>query len=281
MVTVCVLCYGDYPELAQRCLEPLFQAPPGFIHELRIGLNAVSERTAEYVHTRARMPSAMGVRVYTPSHNVGKYPLMRRMFYGDPPLDWAHKVMWFDDDSYLDPTCDQRWWQGVSGEARQATVLGRLHMIRPRGAQLAGIAQQPWYRGLDCSPQHRFRFVTGAWWVAHPTFLRRWDYPFPEIHHNGGDSILGELVRQQGGFLDNSLFAKCHCESCLRRPQPDAGKVHVNVGGRAGRRGLGLHKEVYPWQNYPDCGTLDIHQFLCQIAHYAPCPSVPNSTGST
>jgi hypothetical protein len=40
--------------------------------------------------------------------------------------------------------------------------------------------------------------MQGAWWIADPAFLARWDYPFPELRHNGGDVLLGELCRQQG-----------------------------------------------------------------------------------
>jgi hypothetical protein len=95
-----------------------------------------------------------------------------------------------------------------------------------------------------------YRFATGGWWVANMDFLRRWDYPFKALHHNGGDSILGEVLRQQG--LTPKHWAeglRCHCEACSSRTLPSSaiGRVHINVGGRKGRRGIGVTNEQYVW----------------------------------
>ena len=267
--TVCALCYGDYPDLARWLLGSLERSCPGNrLGDLRIGLNAVSQATEDLVFRFAR-EAPWPVTVYQPEHNVGKYPLMRRMLYD--PVQCQPRVMWFDDDSFLDPTCGRDWWDGVAEESMLPTVLGRIHLIRQRDQQYLGIPQQPWFAGLAVPKNHTFRFVTGGWWIADSAFLRQHNYPFPELHHNGGDSILGELVRQQGGKLAQSRYAKCHCESCLRRPGADTCQVHVNVGGRKGRRGLGLHDEVYPWQNYQPGKDPDYehHNFNCKIARWS------------
>ena len=156
--------------------------------------------------------------------------------------------MWFDDDSWLaspeDVWSDLRRYQ-VSG----ATVLGSPHRIRQRGRQYEMIRRQPWYTGLPVDAHHRFTFATGAWWVADPLFLRKHDYPFPGLHHNGGDSILGELVRQQRGQILRFPRSVCHCESCGGRQRVAGGAVHINGGGRAGRRGLGVKQEKYVWED--------------------------------
>ncbi len=54
-----------------------------------------------------------------------------------------------------------------------------------------------WYTGRPVDPPYRPSFIQGAWWTADLAALKEWNYPFPELHHNGGDVILGELARQQ------------------------------------------------------------------------------------
>jgi hypothetical protein len=50
--TVCALLYGDYPDLARRCLEPLFKLNELGLIELRVGLNEVCDETSNYVLSR-------------------------------------------------------------------------------------------------------------------------------------------------------------------------------------------------------------------------------------
>lgn len=264
MFSLAVLLYGDYPELARRVLGSIRDSrpPASLVADLRIGLNAVSPATEQVVRELcACQLRHLPCHVYRPPANAGKYPLMRRMFY-DPKCPLADRVMWFDDDSHLEPSCDAAWWQTISRRSRSVIgaggVLGKVYTILQRGNQHLGIRQQPWYAGKPVGPRHRFRFATGGWWVAETAFLHRWDYPFPDLFHNGGDSILGELVRQQSAQLLDY----------------HAG-VRINVGGRKGRRGIGvaLRNEVYVWQDYQPGLPWDLsHQaFPCTVERYAPC----------
>src|SRR4051812_533765 len=45
--SVCVLLYGDYPDLAERCLESIALLSDEKV-EIRIGMNAVSETTRRF-----------------------------------------------------------------------------------------------------------------------------------------------------------------------------------------------------------------------------------------
>lgn len=259
MLSICVLLYGPHPELARRVLGSIVGSdPPEYVvTDLRIGLNAVSPETRDYVfHLAGTQLLHLPVTIYEPPRNVGKYPLMRRMFY-DPRQPLADHVMWFDDDSYILHGYGPAWWQEVHGLARRYTQIGQRWKIPQRGQQYLGIQAQPWYTGQPVFPHYKFGFCTGGWWVASTPFLHCWNYPFPEIFHNGGDSILGELMRQQ------------------QRPvlHYDQG-VKINEGGRRGRRGIGvaLREEVYPWQNgTPGAGPdLSHHNFDCPIHRFTP-----------
>lgn len=215
-VTLGILFYGDYPQLAQRCLASLRPAlaSKSPVQDIRIGFNAVSDRTRRYVEAwgreQARRPCV--VRTFTPEGNVnvGKYPLMRRMIglsrcttvLPTPEELW----MWFDDDTFLSPFRED-WWSQVLAAAARASMLGQLWKMPLQGNQWAWVQSQPWYRAeVGLPPVVRcchgkcdrgFRFCQGAWWVIWTSLLFRFDWPCLDLHHNGGDSMLGELCRHQ------------------------------------------------------------------------------------
>ena len=258
MFSVCTVTYGDYPELIRRTLESITVSIPAesCVKDIRIGLNEVSDASFQYVMDWAgRFGSCCPVLVYRPvgNANVGKYPLMRRMFQEEPSVfSRAEFVMWLDDDSYFDlrePI--QAWWDNVHHSLEEHTVVGLTHYMMSRGNQYVGISKQPWYTGKTVPRRHRFKFATGAWWATHSSFLKKWDYPFLEIYHNGGDSILGELCRQQEAPIHNFTGAQCHAKCCYKGADRND-VVHVNVGGREERRGIGKKKseEVFPWNFY-------------------------------
>jgi hypothetical protein len=112
--------------------------------------------------------------------------------------------MWFDDDSYF-ASIDPRWFESckrmlTSEESERAEVvmLGDVYQRAwPFSAyERAMISRQPWYGHVPFLAANP-RFVTGGWWVAVTGILETLDYPFPCLHHCGGDVILGEALRQR------------------------------------------------------------------------------------
>ena len=253
MFSVCTTIYGDYPELAKKLLSSINHFD--HIHDIRIGLNDASSETVDFVHDwSTNICHSVPVLLFQEQDgkNVGKYPLMRQMF---KYRELADRVMWFDDDSYLDPAAGGHWWNAVDEVSQYATQIGALHSIRQRGKQWLHIQEQPWFTGKTVGPKHKYKFATGGWWVIKSEFITQWDYPFAELYHNGGDSMLGELLRQQGKAIKSpSTLMRCHCESCEKRVNPEANPavVHINVGGRKGRRGIGVTDEKYVWATEPD-----------------------------
>jgi len=247
MFSVCAVLYGDHLPLARKLLESL--RVNAHVANIRLGLNSVSNQTRNYIHDWATdQMRAQPVFVFEPTdnQNIGKYPLMRQMFrYGE----LADRIMWFDDDSYVDSVAGVKWWQKANKDSANQIQMGAIHIIMQRKQQHAVIAKQPWYTGKPINARHRFRFATGGWWIGDTKFLTKWDYPFADLYHNGGDSILGELLRQQGKTpIAFRGGMQCHCESCMRKTvQPNQPVVHINVGGRKGRRGIGVRDENYVW----------------------------------
>jgi|TARA_R110000824_G_scaffold82768_15_gene207526 hypothetical protein len=265
--------YGDYPDLIGKTLDSLRDRFNARVKDIRIGLNGVSDDSFERVMSWCEQFRLCPVYVYqeVDNQNVGKYPLMRRMFYERPaPVHESDAVMWFDDDTFLDGWVKDKWWDSVAKASEGVTLMGLKHSINCRGNQAKGIAEQLWYTGSEVKRRHKMQFMTGGWWLADSNFLSRWDYPFTAIYHNGGDSILGELCRQQSATMfDFKSGAQCHAECCYKNKNR-RGVVHVNEGGRKGRRGIGkkVADEVYPWQFYGEAEE-SIQHHLFDIRMYS------------
>lgn len=204
-ISVCLLCYGDHPKLARQALgsivrvvSALSPASGPALKDIRIGGNALAAATVSALREAAvESPKPIYLVEEETGRNVWKYPLMRRLFWDEalPPLpEW---VMWFDDDSHITATDGAAWWRRLSCELNSGDLVGVRHRQNLRGRQHLGIAAQPWCRTPPQRGQRVF-FVTGGWWVARTEVLRRWDYPFLDIVHNGGDVMLGALCAQQG-----------------------------------------------------------------------------------
>jgi hypothetical protein len=192
--TLCVLCHGDYPYLAKRCLDSISrQLDPAYIAEIRVGLNAVSPATAELIFEWADVRGARSI-LYDDRENIGKYPMMRRMFYdSDYPLRTPY-VWWFDDDSYVLPH-DFNLLRGALDWMAGADLMGQRWCMALRGGQQAWIESQPWYTGIPVPK--KICFPQGACWVARVDKLKEVDYPWPELNHQGGDLMLGAVAAQQ------------------------------------------------------------------------------------
>ncbi len=190
--SVCALSYNGSVTWFQRWASSLrrwFQAD--LIADVRVGLNEPSEELLR--EARAQLETLeIPVHLLVTRQNVGKYPVMRRLFWHMPtPLSDA--TMWFDDDSYVDGP-------GLFSDCsylleHQADVLGFVWRMKLAGRQGVWLTKQPWYRGQAVTG---FLFPTGGWWAVKTPVLERWNWPAPELHHSGGDRAFGELCRQQG-----------------------------------------------------------------------------------
>lgn len=208
--SVCVLLYGDHASLAARCLNSIASGTVRRVRDYRVGLNAVSAETRNFAYAWAEERRKAGIPVYifeTPINRY-KYPIMRRMLYTEPPIPKpADLIMWFDDDSYLTNE-DPDWIDKVYEVASTHDVVGQYGWEMPmQGRQWNWIMSQMWFNETVGPPQPgksnrpAFRFVQGAWWVARRAFLAAHNYPWPELRHNGGDSMLGEMCRHVGAKM--------------------------------------------------------------------------------
>lgn len=206
-ITLCALFYGDYPDLARRCLCSIAGATapePRFLSDIRLGLNCVTGESRAFIFAWAFQASQLydlPVTVYS-SEQTLKYPMMRRMFR--TPDETSTYVMWFDDDSYLEGKED--FWDRVRTECETADLLGQPWRRRMSHAQWRWIRTQPWCNREYRDKPDNFVFSTGGWWTLRRDMVRTLDWPIPELRHCGGDAMLCEAIRHVRGRMINFSY---------------------------------------------------------------------------
>ncbi|TWO70835.1 hypothetical protein FN976_12770 [Caenimonas sedimenti] len=187
---VLALFYGDHPELAQRCGQTLRALRNTGQVDLAVGLNEVSPRS------RAVLDELLpDVETESADPQIYKCPMMRRLLAGYRG-DATH-LMWFDDDSCLQPGVQAApWLRAVTARAEHAPALGALYTQHLTPAQRDWVRQQPWFTGREVP--ETILFPTGGWTVVPLDLIRRFDWPGEALGHNGSDLVLGALLHQQG-----------------------------------------------------------------------------------
>lgn len=186
--TVCALFYGDYADLARRCLEPLLELCGSGLIDLRLGLNDVSKETEEYINNSC----SSNVFVLSAKPQIFKYPMMRKLFNEKPVT--TEYVMWFDDDSFIREDDRISWLESVDKEMSSCDMLGSTYTINYTQDQKAWCKNQKWYTGKTIPD--RPKFATGGWWCLRSSVIKKFDWPIPELKHCGGDVALGVLLDQ-------------------------------------------------------------------------------------
>lgn len=190
MIAVLVLLYGDHEDLARRCLEPLLAARSPELDEIRVGLNTIGPGTRTYLRELCQAGRLDPQQLHDAGRNIHKYPMCRWLLQSVT----SDYVMWFDDDSYvLQP---QGFFPACLQQLGAADMLGSMRYTqRLVGAQAQWLKAQPW-----CPPAARsqpitsVRFHTGGWWLVRRTLLQRFNYPWPELDHRGGDHMWGACL---------------------------------------------------------------------------------------
>src|SRR4030095_10637883 len=200
--TICVLSYGEHPDLLARFLTQLDLSGDAGMFQLRIGLNAPSDESVAIARNYER--TQPDVMVFHSTVNLFKNPMMRRMFY-DPPIE-TEWTIWFDDDSYV-KRGDWLMRLALKIEREPAIDLwGVRYVLFPNEDALSFAASSPYYRGLPWITRSNesgeaapcFEFATGSFWAAKTKVLRALDWPDRRLVQAGDDFFFGEALRQNG-----------------------------------------------------------------------------------
>lgn len=219
--TCFVLCYGDHPDLAKRCLDSILNTtPPGRL-DLRVAANACSDRTLAYLRG---LPLS---RLYVYAENRKKYPVMRDVFRDPACPVQTEYLLWFDDDSYVThPQWLERLAETIAANHQHGgRHYGWLHIHDVKMFAKGGhdprrwFQAAPWWKGRHMRVRGTkteapngtvIEFVPGSFWALHTRAMLEADIPDSRLVHNGGDATIGEQIHQAGyktvGFNKDRQF---------------------------------------------------------------------------
>ena len=193
------LCYGDELALHERFINSLARFVPGDEVDIVLWCNQLGARS------RAVVERLKDAHIILSDENIPKYRAMRKMFYEghSPDTPW---VIWFDDDSYISKS---NWWDITTkyiNEHPDACYLGQPWFVHHLPGQWEFIQKATWFKGrpAELCPTRKkgvkkpgITFAQGAYWWLSAAVMKALDWPDPRLNHNGGDTLLGEAIRQQ------------------------------------------------------------------------------------
>jgi GT2 family glycosyltransferase len=200
---VCALLFGNYHPLHKRLVDSLKRHVPRHV-KVHLWCNQVCDPTKKMLQG---LPPEYTVTFS--DENVPKYKAMYKMFAavkaGD--YDW---VCWFDDDAHIVAV---DWYpklvEYLKLKAKEnICYMGQSWFLHYKTGQAEFVAASKWYKGRALEiikKRPAVTFAQGSYWLLRTDVLRQLDWPDERLNHNGGDTLLGEAVRQQ-----NLPFHKNH-----------------------------------------------------------------------
>lgn len=207
-VTIYILCYGDFVALHRRVLASLARFLPRGEARVIVWGNQLSQQAQRLVHASV---GAFEEHWYKAHHtNLPKYQVMRHLWHEHPDtIPHTPWVLWLDDDTHI---TKQDWWPKTkafieSKKDENICYVGEKWFVHHLKGQAEFIEQAKWYKGVPFQ-QHPTRkrgvtrpgiaFATGAYVWLRTDVMRQLDWPDERLVHNGGDTLLGEAIHQQG-----------------------------------------------------------------------------------
>lgn len=255
-----VLTYGDNALLLKRCLSSIARTHCKHVARVSLGCNAISNEADEIArHWMGNLAKRSHALWFAEEHgdNVWKYPLMRRMLHFEDDTPTPEYVVWFDDDSYI-TAVDGGWWGKLAQICEPHVLVGSIYTIKGfRPGQVDAMQYQPWFSGREIRPGYKPRFCTGGFWAARLADLKELGYPWLELKHNGGDSMLGEAYRQKGWALRNFR---------------EGVAINADREGRESKAKRRGDTTTWPWEGWKPGTVPDIgHQeFNTTVARFQP-----------
>lgn len=209
-VAICVLMYGTYIHLHKKIISSLVKHAPKTAH-IYVWCNQVGPGTLKLLHEAHLVLD--NLRTHVCHENPPKYHVMRSMldeYDLRTQYDW---LVWFDDDSEI---VKPDWWPRMVGYIREnasknIAYIGARYYIHHRGNQWDFIQKATWFKGLPSQTGRNSKgqqqpaaiFATGGYWWLRMDALSQLDWPDRRLEHNGGDTLLGVAMHQNGFELFN------------------------------------------------------------------------------
>lgn len=197
--SLCVCCYGDYPELSLRCVRSLIFEPG--IHdvaEIHVGCNTVSHRVLSPL--REWHSAGLITTLVESQRNLNKSGMQRVLF----SLVNAPYCLWLDDDSHFIPHWLPKFLDLLTTN-QPFDLAGRIHLVNryipmrdiPMPAHDL-VVKKPWWRGT-LPDGDNLAFPTGGCYCVRMEFVRAHGFPDWAMIMDHEDRILGDLITQMNG----------------------------------------------------------------------------------
>ena len=232
-----------YANMLKTCVEGIIKTLPRSRFDLRIGLNAVSQSTLDFVTSLGDVVT----KIYNHPENAKKYPVMREMFHDkNCPIKTPYLV-WFDDDTKIVyPMWAMRLAEAIIANHREGSRLYGTKMYHDlRNMSLGGHRPELWFKNADWHRNVNLRlpnkqmlaangscidFAVGYFWALATETMRQANIPDVRLNHNGGDITIGAQVHQVGGRIKEFNTGKQY--------------IWCPTKEKGGRRG---YSETFPW----------------------------------
>jgi hypothetical protein len=197
--------YGDYHELHKRFAESLNIALSNKVEGVDFDALIWGNQVCTDTVVLMKKLNRPDFKFIPDKRNTPKYTLMREFLFklmNPDEYDW---MVWFDDDSWL--TNPYLWVESMvrmikAKEHENICYIGEPWWWDWRAGQWEFIKQSKWFKGVppevDRRGRPRVTFAQGGLWWLRSDVRKQLDWPDDRLSHNGGDTLLGEAIRQQG-----------------------------------------------------------------------------------
>ena len=205
--TIHILCYGDYYDMHKRLFHSLQRYLPADEARVVVWGNQLSKRCQDLVYSSLKPFHDPWACMF--DGNKPKYEVMRELWTCPTTAPQTPWTLWLDDDTHI---VAPDWWEKTKGiieskKSENICYAGFKWYVHHLPGQEQFIRESEWYQGRPwemCPTRNRkvkkpgITFANGAYVWLRTDVLKQLNWPDPRLVHNGGDTLLGEAVRQQG-----------------------------------------------------------------------------------
>lgn len=213
-ITLCVLLYGPYFDMHNRCLKAIQNTTDKHDIDLRVYCNNADQRTESLC--KAMFNDGVISVIYSSNVNKFKYPCMREMFHDEKFPITTKWVVWFDDDTMCD--VDPLWLDKMCSAINSGCIadpnfgmLGPIYHFAMQPKHAEWVKKADWYKGKYFRDKlgkptvngNKVVFTTGSCWAIKAEAIKKANVPDVRLTHNGGDICIGEQLWQNDYTLKN------------------------------------------------------------------------------
>lgn len=197
MFDVLVCCYGDYIDIAKRCLDSVIDLSSQSLN-IHVGLNECGLNTKKYC--RDLLDNSKITTLIESNVNINKDPMMRKLI----DCVSSEYFLWLDDDTF--PT--KKGWDNLILESlnKEYDVGGFTHVSNRNS--YAGyknfLEKRPWFNSWEKYKSYKdsnlqndhIPFPIGFLWVGKTKYFLKHNFPDKYMVKKCDDMLLGEMIYQ-------------------------------------------------------------------------------------